>query len=123
MRKRIAIVGAGAVGGYIGAHLARAGQRITLIDPWPEHVETIRSQGLEISGMTDEEGFVIPIDIMHLTEVQQLSKQEPIDIAIVSMKSYDTAWATTMIAPYLSPLGYVVSAQNIRVSRCCPAKR
>jgi 2-dehydropantoate 2-reductase len=112
MSKRIAIVGAGAVGGYIGAHLARAGRRVTLIDPWPEHVETVRSRGLEISGMTDEEGFVTPVDIIHLTEVQDLSKQAPIDIAIVSVKSYDTAWATALIAPYLAPLGYVVSAQN-----------
>lgn len=112
MSKRIAIVGAGAVGGYIGAHLARAGQRVTLIDPWPEHIETIRARGLEISGMTEEEGFVVDVDTMHLTEVQQLAKQDPIDIAFVSVKSYDTAWATMMIAPYLAPMGYVVSAQN-----------
>ncbi|MGH7211825.1 MAG: ketopantoate reductase family protein, partial [Acetobacteraceae bacterium] len=36
----------------------------------------------------------------------------PIDIAFVCMKSYDTAWATRMIAQYLAPDGFVVSLQN-----------
>ena len=112
MNQCIAIVGAGAVGGYIGGHLARAGRRVILIDPWPEHVESIRARGLEISGMTEAEGFTVPLDILHLTEVQELAKQDAIDIAIVSVKSYDTAWATALIAPYLAPLGYLVSAQN-----------
>jgi len=35
MKKRIAIVGAGAVGCYLGGHLARNGSDVTLIDPWP----------------------------------------------------------------------------------------
>ena len=112
MGKRIAVIGAGAVGGYLGGHLARTGQDVTLIDPWPEHIETIRQNGLHLSGMTDEETYVVKVPTMHLTEVQSISKQKPIDIAIVSVKSYDTEWATTMIRPYLSAQGYVVSAQN-----------
>lgn len=43
MKKRMAIVGAGAVGCYLGGHLARAGNDITLIDSWPEHIEAIRA--------------------------------------------------------------------------------
>jgi 2-dehydropantoate 2-reductase len=112
MGKRIAVVGAGAVGGYIGAHLARAGERVTLIDAWPQHVEAIRARGLEISGMTEEEGFAVPVEALHLTEVERLSREDPVDIAIVSVKSYDTAWATALIAPYLAEHGFVVSAQN-----------
>ena len=38
---RLAFVGAGAVGGYVGGHLHRLGHDVTLIDPWPEHVEAI----------------------------------------------------------------------------------
>jgi ketopantoate reductase len=38
MGKRIAAVGTGAVGGYTGAHMARAGEDVTLIDIWPAHV-------------------------------------------------------------------------------------
>ncbi len=112
MGKRIVVVGAGAVGGYIAAHLARAGEIVTIVDPWPEHVEAMRRGGLEISGMTDAEHFVQPVRAIHLTDLQQLSKQPPVDIAILSVKSYDTVWATAMIAPYLGPHGYVVSAQN-----------
>ena len=60
MGKRIAVVGAGAVGGYLGGHLARTGNDVTLIDPWPEHVEAIRARGLQLSGMTDEESLYGP---------------------------------------------------------------
>ena len=112
MAKRIAVIGAGAVGGYLGGHLARTGQDVTLIDPWPEHVETIRKRGLHLSGMTDEETYTVKVPTMHLTEVQSISKQKPIDIAIVAVKSYDTEWATMLIRPYLSADGFVVSAQN-----------
>jgi 2-dehydropantoate 2-reductase len=49
---------------------------------------------------------------MHLTEVQSLAKQKPIDIAFVSVKSYDTEWATMLIGPHLAPDGCVISLQN-----------
>src|SRR6266576_3365442 len=39
-------------------------------------------------------------------------RAEPVDIAFVCMKSYDTAWATMLIRQYLAPDGYVVSLQN-----------
>jgi len=112
MKKRIAVVGAGAVGGYLGGNLARVGNDVTLIDPWPEHVEAIRANGLRLSGMTEEESYVVQVPTMHLTEVQGIAKQKPIDIAIVSAKSYDTEWMTGLIKPYLAPTGFVVSAQN-----------
>ena len=55
MDKRIAVIGAGAIGGYTGGHLAHNGFDVTLIDPWPEHIETIRRDGLAIEGVTEEE--------------------------------------------------------------------
>jgi 2-dehydropantoate 2-reductase len=112
MGKRIAVVGTGAVGGYIAAYLTAASHDVIAIDGWPEHVEAMRSGGLRILGMVPSESFQKRIRAMHVTEVQSLAKGAPIDIAIVSVKSYDTAWATAMIAPYLAPGGYVVSAQN-----------
>ncbi|HEY8068658.1 MAG TPA: 2-dehydropantoate 2-reductase [Burkholderiales bacterium] len=112
MEKRIAFVGAGALGGYVGGWFAQMGLDVTLIDPWPEHVETIRARGLELDGLTPEEKLVVKsAKTLHLTEVQSLAKR-PVDIAFVSMKSYDTAWATALIKPYLSPEGCVVSLQN-----------
>ena len=112
MGKRIAIVGAGALGGYVGGSLAHLGHDVTLIDPWPEHVETIRARGLELDGVTPEEKFVVKkAKTLHLTEVQSLAKA-PVDVAMVAMKSYDTAWASTLIQPYLAADGFVVSLQN-----------
>ena len=112
MGKRIAIVGAGALGGYVGGNLAHQGHDVTLIDPWPENVETIRTKGLELDGLTPEERFTVKgVKILHLTEVQSLARK-PVDVAMVAMKSYDTAWATMLIKPYLTQQGFVVSLQN-----------
>jgi 2-dehydropantoate 2-reductase len=111
MKKHIAIVGAGALGGYVGGSLSHLGHDVTLIDPWPAHVEAIRARGLELDGVTAEEKFVAKPAVLHLMEVQSLMKK-PVDIALVAMKSYDTLWATALIAPYLSAQGFVVSLQN-----------
>jgi 2-dehydropantoate 2-reductase len=112
MAKRIAVIGAGAIGGYTGGHLAHNGFDVVLLDPWPLHIETIRKDGLALEGMTSEEFVCARPRTMHLTEVQVLAKEEPIDIAMVAVKSYDTEWATRLIAQYLAPDGYVVSLQN-----------
>jgi 2-dehydropantoate 2-reductase len=112
MTKRIAVVGTGAVGGYIAAHLAAASHDIVAIDGWPEHVREIKSAGLRVVGMVPAENIQVRFPAIHITEVQALSKGPPIDIAIVAVKSYDTIWATALIAPYLAPDGYVVSTQN-----------
>jgi 2-dehydropantoate 2-reductase len=112
MGKRIAVIGAGAIGGYTGGHLAHNGFDVILIDPWPEHVETIRKDGLAIEGVTQEEFVLAHPRTLHLTEVQQLAKEKPVDIAMVAVKSYDTEWATRLIVQYLAPDGYVVSLQN-----------
>jgi 2-dehydropantoate 2-reductase len=112
MGKRIVVVGAGAIGGYAGGHMTRAGHDVTLIDPWPEHVEYMRSHGLQLSGLTEGERHSIPVNALHLCEVQGLMKGRPVDIAFICVKSYDTEWATHLIRPYLAPDGFVVSLQN-----------
>src|SRR5262249_3020226 len=112
MGQKIAIVGTGAVGGYAGAHMVQAGEGVTVIVPLPEHVEHMRKHGLRVTHARDVAEFSVPVRALHVTDVQQLAKEKPVDIAFVSMKSYDTAWATTMIRQYLAPDGYVVSLQN-----------
>jgi 2-dehydropantoate 2-reductase len=112
MGRKIAIVGAGAVGGYAGAHMVQAGEDVTFIDPWPEHVEHMRKHGLRVTHARDVPEFTVVVRALHLTDVQQLAREAPVDIAFVCTKSYDTAWATMMIAQYLAPDGYVVSLQN-----------
>jgi 2-dehydropantoate 2-reductase len=112
MAKRIAIVGAGAVGGYAGAHMVQAGEDVAFIDPWPQHVEHMRAHGLRVTHLRDVPEFTVPVRALHITDAQQLAKERPVDIAFVCMKSYDTAWATMLIGQYLAPDGYVVSLQN-----------
>ena len=111
-RKKIAIMGTGAVGGYAGAHMVQAGEDVTFIDPWPAHVEHMRKHGLRVTHAMKEPEFTVPVRALHVTDAQQLAKEQPIDIAFVCMKSYDTAWATMLIKQYLAPDGYVVSLQN-----------
>src|SRR5215475_14202845 len=112
MGRKIAIVGAGAVGGYAGAHMVQAGEEVTFIDPWPEHVAHMRKHGLRVTHARNVAEFSVAVRALHVTDVQQLAREAPIDIAFMCMKSYDTAWATTMIAQYLAGDGYVVSLQN-----------
>ena len=112
MGLKIAVMGTGAVGGYAGAHMAHAGEDVIFVDPWPEHVEAMRSKGLRITHLRDFPEFTAKVRALHLTEVQHFVKEKPIDIAFVCVKSYDTAWATTFISQYLAPNGFVVSLQN-----------
>ncbi len=109
MAKRIVFMGAGGVGAYVGGHLARAGEDVTLIDPWPEHIDTMKHAGLNLSGTQGE--HTVRVNALHLHEVQSLHKT-PIDIAFICTKSYDTEWATMMIKQYLAPSAFVVSLQN-----------
>lgn len=113
MGKRIAVIGAGALGGYVGGYFARDGHDVTLIDMWPENIEAIRARGLELDGVTPEEKFTVKAArTMQMSEVQSLSREKPVDIAFVAVKAYDTEWATMLIKPYLAADGYVVSLQN-----------
>jgi 2-dehydropantoate 2-reductase len=112
MGKKIAIVGAGAVGGYTGAHMVRAGEDVTFIDPWPENVEQLRRHGLRITHAKDIPEFTVPVRALHVTDAQSLAKEPPVDIAFICMKSYDTEWAATLIRQYLAPDGFAVSLQN-----------
>ena len=109
MGDRIAIMGPGAVGSYVGAFLVQAGEDdITFIDMWPEHVAKMRAAGLRASGSQGD--FTVPAQALHLTEAQNIT--EPFDYAFITVKSYDTEWATHFIKRYVKDEGAFVSIQN-----------
>ena len=108
MGDKIGIMGAGALGCYVGAFITQAGVDVTFIDMWPEHVETMRKQGLRASGSQGD--FTVPVNAMHLTDAQGIN--ELFDYAIISVKSYDTEWATHFMKRYVKPDGFFVSLQN-----------
>lgn len=113
MGKRIAMMGTGALGGYVGGYFAQHGEDVTLIDFWPEHIDTIRAQGLDLDGVTDTEKFVVKTaKTLHYQDLDTLKGQPPFDIVFISVKSYDTERVTRAIAPYLAPDGFAVSLQN-----------
>ena len=108
MANRIAVLGAGAVGSCIGAYLALEGYDVTLVDQWPAHVDRMKSDGLTVRD--PEKEFTVPVKALHLCEVSGL--QDQFDIVLLAVKSYDTLWSTYFIAPYLKPMGLMLSAQN-----------
>ena len=96
MKARIGIVGAGAIGCVVGGLLAKAGEDVTLIDQWPEHVDAIRRRGLRLGGTCGD--HTVSITALHLHEAQSIG--EPFDVVFVAVKSYDTEWATRLAVAY-----------------------
>ncbi len=106
--KRVAVLGAGANGGGVGAELAAAGVDVTLIEQWPEHVEKIRADGLRIE-MPDRV-LEQPVTAIHLCEVAEL--KQPFDVVLMLMKAYDTRWSAELIKPVLADDGLLAGVQN-----------
>ena len=71
MGDKIGIMGAGALGSYVGAFLSRIGEDVTFVDMWPEHVEKMRTSGLDITG--SQGPFNVPVKAIHLTEAQNIA--------------------------------------------------
>ena len=106
---RIGIIGAGAIGCVVGGLLTKAGHDVTLVDQWPEHIETMKQNGLRLSGTCGE--HTIPVKALHIHELQGVAT--PFEAVFVSVKSYDTEWAAQMALAYLKqPDGVVVDFQN-----------
>ena len=106
--RKVLFVGAGAIGSYLGAFLARAGHAVTLIDPWAEQVEAIRARGISVTG--PHEPFQARPSAVHLHEAARLPHDH--EIVFVAVKAYDTAWAAQVAWRHVAPEGFVVSAQN-----------
>ncbi len=102
---RFLVWGAGAIGGTVGAYLARAGHEIVFVDRAADHVTAINRVGLSITG---------PID--QFTVAAQAFTPETVaghfDHVLLCVKAQDTADAARTLAPHLSDGGYVVSLQN-----------
>jgi len=102
---RSLIWGAGAIGGTLGAHLARAGHDITLVDNVPEHVRAIHDTGLHITGPIADFSVRVPAftpDSLH----------GEWDTIVLATKAHHTESAARALRPHLSAHGCVVSAQN-----------
>lgn len=108
MNAKIAVLGAGAIGGSVGADLVRAGHDVCLIDQWPAHVEAMKEKGLRVAIDNDEE--CVPVRAFHLCDASNL--REHFDVVLLAVKSNDTLWMTQFAKPLLAQGGVLVSLQN-----------
>jgi 2-dehydropantoate 2-reductase len=102
---RLAILGSGAVGGYYGATLARAGHDVTFIARGA-HLAAIRERGLQIKS-ADVGDFVA-----HGKAEQDTTKVGPVDFVLVAVKAYDNASAFPLLKPMLGGDTTVLTVQN-----------
>jgi len=102
---RFLIWGAGAIGGTMGVHLARAAHDVTLVDVAREHVDAINARGLRITGPIADFARQLPA-----FTPETLSGQW--DTIMLATKAHDTAAATRALLPHLTDGGCVISAQN-----------
>ncbi len=101
----LTIIGSGAIGGTLGAHMIRAGHGITLVDADAAHVAAINEHGLVIEGPVNE--FRVEARAITPDELP-----DRVDRAIVAVKSLHTRAAAELLRDRLSPDGYVLTVQN-----------
>jgi 2-dehydropantoate 2-reductase len=102
---RIAVVGAGGVGGYFGAKLARAGESVVMLARGP-HLDAIRRDGVRVRSALD--GDVVA----KVEAVESFAGQLPVDVALFCVKAFDTRSAAEALRPVMGPSTGVVSLQN-----------
>lgn len=100
----IAVMGAGAVGCYYAALLARAGHQVTLIGR-PALVEAVRAAGLQL----ESAAFTGRVEVAASTDPAAAGDAE---LVLFCVKSGDTETAGAQLAPHLAAAAQVLSLQN-----------
>src|SRR5260221_9592478 len=102
---RYAVFGSGAIGGTVGARLARGGHDVLLCDTDAEHVAAINRDGLSIEGPVEQ--FRV-----RLRAVTPEGLPSSLGIVLLAGKAHHTAEGMEGIKPRLAAGGFVVSLQN-----------
>ena len=102
---RFAILGSGAVGGYFGAKLAKAGQDVTFVARGA-HLEAIRQYGLQV------QSAVLGDFTVQASAESDTARIGAVDVVMVSVKAYDNATALPMLTPLVGPDTAVLTLQN-----------
>ncbi len=101
---RIAIMGAGGVGGCLGGLLAKAGNDVSLIVRG-EHLEAIRENGLKIVRPDGE--FVVQVEA-----TDDPSEIGPVDLVLFTVKTFQNRHVITNLKPLMGPETSVITLQN-----------
>ena len=99
------VVGAGAIGGTIGARLARDGHDVLLCDADAEHVAAVNAHGLTLEGPVEQFTTSVPA-------VSPDKLPSCLVAVLLAVKAQHTDAALAAIAPRLAPEGFIVSLQN-----------
>ena len=102
---RIAVMGAGGVGGYFGAKLAKAGNDVAFIARG-RHLAAIRERGLGIRSALGDETVERP------AVTDDPARLAPADVVLFAVKLWDTESAAAAIKPLLAKGGVVIPFQN-----------
>ena len=102
---RIAVVGAGAMGGSFGGLLAKAGHEVSLIDIWAEHVEAINRDGLRIDGALGEH-------LVRLPAATAPADGQTAELVIVFTDTNNTEDGAKTAARLLGNDGFAITFQN-----------
>jgi 2-dehydropantoate 2-reductase len=102
---RIAVMGAGGVGGYFGARLAQAGNEVAFIARG-RHLAAMRERGLTVRSALGEIRLETP------TVSDDPSSLGVFDIVLFAVKLWDTEFAAEAIRPLLAGGGVVIPFQN-----------
>ena len=103
---RILILGAGALGGLVGAQLARAGEDVVLLEANAPRARMLREHGLLISRVGEEEACV-PLNV-----VTSVSGLAPFELVFVAVKTYETEDAVRSVVAACTPETLFLSLQN-----------
>lgn len=98
-------IGAGAVGGYYAAMLARAGQRVSVIARGA-HLDAIRQNGLQIRSKAVGDFTAT------LAAESDPSRIGPVDVVVLAVKTYDNDTAIPLIRPMMGAATTVLTLQN-----------
>src|SRR3972149_5001461 len=102
---KIAIVGAGGVGGYFGGLLARAGHEVVFIARG-QHLNAIRANGLKVRSVHGD--FEIP----QITATDSPPEIGVVDLTICTVKTYDIDPIAEFIRPLIGPQTAILPLQN-----------
>ncbi|PWC54513.1 2-dehydropantoate 2-reductase [Azospirillum sp. TSO22-1] len=102
---RIAVLGAGAVGGYFGARLLAAGADVAFLARG-RHLAAIRQDGLRIESAAGN------LHLKNVTASDDAAAIGPVDIVLFAVKLWDTEAAAATLAPLIGPETAVITLQN-----------